>query len=315
MPINHKTNNMNYLLQLVALLALTSSVWSACELKWIKTDHKNLPPDSVLVIANNPAGDFYVSRAVYNGVLTPGRYKPAEETCFVTMDGHEYGLRENFEVLTNPNKCFLDWKKAHDGTVPKGAVESGKDPQGGVAYSARLHEWFGWMVGKMYKSTNKMYYGWGGGENVKTEYEILVLLDQAPDHTLHPSCANHKQFDHDISPTPITITTTTIKPFTTGFTPRDPSSTAGWVSVIGLYAIDAVIIVAVIGARKLADRYLPAKPAPTSTAVRRYLIIGRKREKALITGTAATPGAPGGPAAGGGGPSDSKSGSDVKVKP
>jgi len=137
-------------------------------------------------------GEFYVSRAVYNGVMTPGRYKPAEERCFVTMDGKEYALADNFEVLTNPNKCFVDFIKARDGTLPKGAIEAGDDPKGGKAYSARYRGGNSYMVGKFYKSTNLMYYGWGGGETTEKQYEILVISDKAPDHTLHPTCANNK---------------------------------------------------------------------------------------------------------------------------
>jgi hypothetical protein len=101
-----------------------------CELKWVKTDHKNIPPDSVLANHGNGLGDFYPSRAVWDGVLTPGRFKPAEERCFVSLDGKEHAVQENFEVLTNPNKCTLEWKHVQEGTVPKGAVLSGEDRQG-----------------------------------------------------------------------------------------------------------------------------------------------------------------------------------------
>jgi len=101
-----------------------------CELKWVKTDHKNIPPDSVLGNTGNNLGDFYPSRAVLDGVVTPGRFKPAEERCLITMDGIEHSLVENFEVLTNPNNCTLQWKKAFNGTVPKGSVPAGKDKTG-----------------------------------------------------------------------------------------------------------------------------------------------------------------------------------------
>jgi hypothetical protein len=103
---------------------------SACELKWVKTDHKIIPANSIIGNTGNNLGDFYVSRAVQDGVLTPGRFKPTEERCFVTLDGKEYALQDNFEVLTNPNNCTLQWKHAHDGTIPKNAVESGKDRNG-----------------------------------------------------------------------------------------------------------------------------------------------------------------------------------------
>ena len=50
------------------------------------------------------------------------------------MDGKEYAVQDNFEVLTNPNKCILEWKSARDGTVFKGAVEAGVDKQGVSQY-------------------------------------------------------------------------------------------------------------------------------------------------------------------------------------
>ncbi|XP_054155075.1 putative glucosylceramidase 3 [Oppia nitens] len=189
---------MIYLLYILIVSQACTLCWSAsCELKWVKTDHHNLPDHSVLVIDKNPAGDFYVARSSVNGVLTPGRFNLKEETFFYTMDGKEYGIKENFEVLTNPNNCHLSWRRAYGGTLPRGSIEVGNDKQGGKAYSARYHEQFGWMVGKFYKSTNLMYYGWGGGENSKPSYEILVLEDIPFDDTIRPKCNNARTFDHD----------------------------------------------------------------------------------------------------------------------
>jgi hypothetical protein len=105
-------------------------IYAACELQWVKTDHTKIPPDSVLANTNNSIGDIYPSRAVYDGVLTPGRFNPREASCFITKDGKEFVLKENFEVLTNPNKCGLQWKYVMQGSVPKNAVEGGKDKQG-----------------------------------------------------------------------------------------------------------------------------------------------------------------------------------------
>ena len=105
-------------------------IYAVCELKWVKTDHNKIPPHSVLANTNNSIGDIYPSRAVYEGVLTPGRFNAREGSCFITKDGKEYVLHENFEVLTNPNQCGLQWKYVMQGTVTKNAVEGGKDRQG-----------------------------------------------------------------------------------------------------------------------------------------------------------------------------------------
>jgi hypothetical protein len=102
----------------------------ACEIKWVKTDHKNIPAAAVLANTGNSLGDFYPSRAEYKGALTPGRYKPAEEKCFLTMDGKEESVWDNFEVLTNPNNCILQWKHAREGTIPKNSILAGKDKTG-----------------------------------------------------------------------------------------------------------------------------------------------------------------------------------------
>ena len=111
---------------------------SICELKWVKTDHRNVPAKSVLGNTGNVLGDFYPARATVDGVLTPGRFKPAEEKAFITIDGKEHTFQDNFEVLTNPNNCILEWKAARDGTLIEGAVEGGVDKQG---------------VSKLYKNT------------------------------------------------------------------------------------------------------------------------------------------------------------------
>lgn len=41
-----------------------------------------------------------------------------------------------------------------------------------------------------------MYYGWGGGENAKSSYELLTVEDQPFDNTVKPSCPN-SQSDND----------------------------------------------------------------------------------------------------------------------
>ena len=117
-------------------------IYAVCELKWVKTDHKKVPPDSVLANTNNSMGDMYPSRAVYEGVLTVGRFSSHQGSCFITKDGKEYALHDNFEVLTNPNKCNLQWKLLMQGTVSKDAVEGGKDRQGvspGIMSREKLH--------------------------------------------------------------------------------------------------------------------------------------------------------------------------------
>ena len=124
-----------YFIGFLIFIDLCSAV---CELKWVKTDHKIIPANSVLGNTGNGLGDFYPSRAVHNGVLTPGRFKPAEERCFITMDGKEFAIATDFEVLTNPNHCILEWKAARDGTLPNGAVEAGVDKQGVSHLSKQL---------------------------------------------------------------------------------------------------------------------------------------------------------------------------------
>jgi len=101
-----------------------------CELTWVKTDHNTIPTGSVLGNTGNKLGDFYSCQAVFDGVLTPGRFKPAEGKCFISMDGKEHSVNDNFEVLTNPNNCTLQWKSGRDGTVFKDSIEAGKDKTG-----------------------------------------------------------------------------------------------------------------------------------------------------------------------------------------
>lgn len=113
------------------LFNLISSGWCDCEIRWVLNDNIDvLPQDAVLAAADNPAGEFYVARANVEGVVTPGRFNYPERQFFYTMDGKEYSLRADFEVLTNPNGCYLNWRKAFDGTLPRGSLEVGTDKDG-----------------------------------------------------------------------------------------------------------------------------------------------------------------------------------------
>ena len=122
---------MKSLLSLVLSSLLVSTCLCACEIKWVRDEHiEDLPKHAVLVVANNPVGEFYVARPNVEGALTPGRFNYKERQFFYTMDGKEHGIRANFEVLTNPNRCNLAWRRAFGGTLPKGSIVVGADKQG-----------------------------------------------------------------------------------------------------------------------------------------------------------------------------------------
>ena len=130
---SQKTLHKMKILYCVALSSvLVSTCWCACEIKWIRDEHiEQLPNGAFLATpANNPSGEFYVARANVEGALTPGRFNFKERQFFYTMDGKEHGIRENFEVLTNPNNCNLNWRRAFGGTFPKGSIAVGVDKKG-----------------------------------------------------------------------------------------------------------------------------------------------------------------------------------------
>ncbi len=59
---------------------------------------------------------------------------------------------------------------------------------------ARTSEGVGYMVGGMYKSTGRIFWGWGGAEHNSTVYEILTIVDVKDFKEINPDCKNHKSF-------------------------------------------------------------------------------------------------------------------------
>ena len=101
-------------------------------LTWVKYSEGSCLSGAVLA-GYDRGNPLYVARAPHEGCLVPGKFHAGYKTTYISWAGKEVGKKENFEILLG---SALEWKSGEDGTVPEGAVEGGRRPDGGPLYVA-----------------------------------------------------------------------------------------------------------------------------------------------------------------------------------
>lgn len=134
-----------------------------------------------LVAGGKDADDIlYPCRAYYNGDIIPGKGLLRTRSCYVGYNGKEYKFTDNFEMLTNPKKVNLNWKKRpDDGSFPTNAIRGGRTAGREPMFIGRCTLTFNGktttMVGKICRSASTgMYVTYAGAEYICNSYDILV---------------------------------------------------------------------------------------------------------------------------------------------
>jgi len=111
----------------LVLLSIGATITSTCDLKWVKTEKKNLPSFAVSVWSEFHSDNIYVGKGVYDKKsVYPGYVVRDSGKLYIADIKKEYTASE-YEVLTNPNACELQWiKPTSMSTVPPHAVIGGK---------------------------------------------------------------------------------------------------------------------------------------------------------------------------------------------
>ena len=79
-----------------------------------------------------------------------------------------------FDNLCAGNRDHIEWEHYCNGNVPDKAVEGGRDGSGEVYYIGRHSHHGDTIPGKIQKSHDCLYIGYGGKEIKKKEYGVLV---------------------------------------------------------------------------------------------------------------------------------------------
>lgn len=92
----------------------------------------------------------------------------------------EHRLSENFEILTNPKKVNINWKKRPtNGSFPANAIRGGRTAEREPLYIGRCTMKFDGktttIIGKIHRSASTdMFVAYGGLEYTCNDYDILV---------------------------------------------------------------------------------------------------------------------------------------------
>lgn len=70
------------------------------------------------------------------------------------------------------------WVDASGGQVPPGAVQGGQDVSGEPLFVIRASHEGGMIPGKLVPSHGCAYIPWGGKENAKPQYQVLILIKE-----------------------------------------------------------------------------------------------------------------------------------------
>lgn len=113
---------------------------------------------------------IYVGRAFYANDLLPAKVVLDRNTAYVSHGGQEHEVTE-FELLRYGN---FAWEFASHGSVPVGAVETGRTTDGEPLYTGRCVHEGTQTPGKVQPSHGCLYIPFGGVEHKIYEYEVLV---------------------------------------------------------------------------------------------------------------------------------------------
>jgi len=151
------------------------------DLEWVEMQHKQSFPSDVIVggydVDKKP---LYTCRASHrNNPGVPGKALVAAG-CNIPYGGREY-IKTHYQVLTNPSKVKLEWKRLVDPTVlPKNAVKAGITIRYEQQYIGRCLIKIGddasLVVGKVHQMSKgfPLYFSYEGAEIKCWQYEILT---------------------------------------------------------------------------------------------------------------------------------------------
>ena len=111
----------------------------------------------------------------------PAKVIPCKQACYVSFNGQEL-LKENFEYLIGNG---FQWIGSANGHAPAGAVLAGNDKSGEAHYIGRAHHSGSLTPGKIHKSHECLYIGYGGHEVAIRQYEVLVAQQRCEVQWIH----------------------------------------------------------------------------------------------------------------------------------
>lgn len=132
--------------------------------------YSNPPHNAVLAGHDTDRSPIYVGRAVHGYSEIPAKVIPSKQACYVTYDGQEI-FKDNFEYLVGHG---FQWIGSANGHVPERAVFAGIDESGEEHYIGRAHHSGSLTPGKIHKSHQCLYIGYGGHEISMKQYEVLI---------------------------------------------------------------------------------------------------------------------------------------------
>ena len=133
------------------------------------------PTENAVVPGVMNGTNMYTCRAYHLGDIVPGRLDLTDKTCGVGWNGTGYAVKENFEILTNPDSVKLDWVKHTNETFPANAVRGGRSSEREPLYIGRCLHGDVKIPGKIHRSgSHDMYVVYNGKEYLCGNYEILV---------------------------------------------------------------------------------------------------------------------------------------------
>ena len=96
--------------------------------------------------------------------------KQGNSGCLISYGGEEVEV-EPYEVL----QVFDgDWKKCHDGEVPRNAIWGGYEADGTPLFIGQVKHEGNKYIGKVRKEFGGCMFGHGGEEHCKDEYKVLT---------------------------------------------------------------------------------------------------------------------------------------------
>lgn len=122
---------------------------------------------------------LHVCRAYYMGDIIPGKGVP-KKGCWVTYNGGEHKVTDEYEILTNDNNANLKWvKETGNDKIPAGAIKGGRAENGDELYIGRCtiseNNKSTLVIGKVHLQANKgASVPFNGKEYLCSSYELLV---------------------------------------------------------------------------------------------------------------------------------------------
>jgi hypothetical protein len=150
-------------------------------LEWREMQYKDsFPNDAIVGGYDVDYEPLYICRAAHrSNPGVPGKASPAIG-CRISFGGREH-IKNNFQVLCNPNNLKLEWKRLNDPTaLPNNAVKVGITIKEEQQYIGRCLIKIGsessLVLGKVHKLSKgyPLYFPFEGGEITCWQYDILV---------------------------------------------------------------------------------------------------------------------------------------------